>query len=221
MATTRTQNQIQSDINAAGCPGKSNKNYLTVTGTTWNNRVRDYYGFNVTCQRCGGKVTQVLVKSAPYNPQKYVYGTPTIRSWTTTSVTTNLGYSGFTITHTNNYPEMTRLVTEINQAKARDNAISVFDTLNLTTRPNKSTAAEAKRQLDIILTNAGSSYEGYTSRLAKYNTYVANLSTTEQLNISVGSLREQYTNISGTMLPGKVSRYTDIYILVELKDITI
>ena len=90
-------------------------------------------------------------------------------------------------------------------------AIIAFDNLNLSTTPNSSTATEAKRQLDIILTNAGSSYEGYTSRLAKYNTYVANLSTTEQLNISVGSLRDLHTNISGTMLPDKVSRYTDIH----------
>lgn len=98
-----------------------------------------------------------------------------------------------------------------NKKNALDAAIVAFDNLNLNTTPNNTTAAEAKRQLDIILTNAGSSYEGYTSRLAKYNTYVANLSTTEQLNISVGSLRELHTNISGTMLPGKVSRYTDIH----------
>lgn len=98
-----------------------------------------------------------------------------------------------------------------NKKNALDAAITAFDNLNLNTTPNNTTAAEAKRQLDIILTNAGSNYEGYTSRLAKYNTYVANLSTTEQLNISVGSLRELHTNISGTMLPGKVSRYTDIY----------
>lgn len=98
-----------------------------------------------------------------------------------------------------------------NKKNALDAAIVAFDNLNLSTTPNNTTATEAKRQLDIILTNAGSSYEGYTSRLAKYNTYVANLSTTEQLNISVGSLRELHTNISGTMLPGKVSRYTDIH----------
>lgn len=93
-----------------------------------------------------------------------------------------------------------------NKKSAFDAAITAFDNLNLNTTPNNTTATEAKRQLDIILTNAGSSYEGYTNRLAKYNTYVANL-----LNISVGSLRELYTNISGTMLPGKVSRYTDIH----------
>ena len=187
-------------------------NYLDLRAGTWTlNTTSPYYmltsGTNVLTIN-GSNFTCPVTETEECN---FLTTSRYVNNYNQISIPNNTSIS---ISHTPPTVDSTtvnKYRTELNEAITRDNAITAFNKISLEGVPNRETAQQALAQLELALTTGGSSYSGYQTALAKYNEYTARLSKQEQLTLSIESLSRLHENITNTMLPNKVNKYTEIH----------